>query len=237
MSFFSTLFKKEDSQPTREPPKFYQRPVDERRDLTDRLDKKVANCEKRINAFNTEIQLIDQQIKEKKTTYDRYKNKQSPQATALRTECVRLMAEKEKLVNQRTNYEQQKMTAAMNRDNLTSIVDVEELHELTGKATSHIQQAMGKIDLHTAKNTASDARTANKSVQQITAYIINPHDIDLAENDTAFSAAFDQLEFGEDEFLSDEQNEEILAPVTKKQPATQVITNKPKQAVLDDDLF
>lgn len=228
--FFSSLFKKNDTQPTREVPKFYERKEDDRVELIHKWDLKVSSCDQAIKRYRGEIAELDSQIKVIHEQYAKYKNKESKQATDLRCEGGRLMGEKQKLEARKANEEQKKNTAILTRDNLSSIVDVEEFNDLTKKSTLHIDQAVSKIDLHSAKTSASEARKTNKQANQLTAFIINPYNVDLEEDNTAFAAAFDQLKFGEDEFISEEQ---VI-------PVTQNITNKVKpsaQSILDDELF
>lgn len=231
--FFTNLFKKNEEQPKVQPRVFYKRDEDDRIELMHRLDNKVKDCDRRINLFIEEIAKIDEQIKNTKQKYDRYQNKKSQQAVLLENEGGRLLGEKQKLQARIQGYQQQKANIAITRDNLTSIVDVEEMNELTKLSTEHIQKAVGKIDLYSAQTSASDARKASKTTAQLSAYIINPYDIDLEESTTANAAAFASLNFDTEEFIEDE---EIFLPSVSK--ITAPITNKAKpmvQSLLDED--
>jgi chromosome segregation ATPase len=238
--FWSGLFTKreEKTPPQRQPPTFYKREDDERVEVLHRLSSKIAECDKKINYYKQQIAEYDQRIRTNKELYDRFKNKQATQAQALRNDTISIMTEKEKLERLLGNYQQQKTTATLHHENLNSIVDVEEMNELTKMSTVHIQKAVNKIDLHGAKTSASEARTASKTASQLTSYIINPLDIDPMENQAIFSDAFDKLDFGVNEELSEE---EYLYPVatSKKQPLTASSNKKTStySSVLDDELL
>ena len=231
----SKFFTKE---PEKEETKFFKRKEIPRVELIREWDVTIASYDKEINSFKSQIAVIDEKLRTIHDKYGKYKNKQSPQAVALKNEGTNLMSEKQKLEARKSNFEQQKSTAIVSRDNLSSIDHVAKLNALTQQSTQHIQQEVEKIDLLSAKASAGQARKTNKTVGQVSAYIINPFNIDLEEDANAFGDAFDNLAFGEDEFISEE--EEILFPSTRTTTSPQNITNKPKavsQSILDDDLF
>ena len=240
--FFSNLFSKreEKAQPQRSPPTFYKREEDERVEVLHRLSNKIAECDKKISHYKEQIAAYDHRIRTNKELYDRFKNKQATQAQALKNDTISIMTERDKLQRLMGNYQQQKDTATLHHENLNSIVDVEEMNELTKMSTVHIQKAVNKIDLHGAKTSASEARTASKTASQLTSYIINPLDIDPMENQAMFSDAFDKLDFGVNEELSEEYLYPAAATTTTTASNKQPITNKKTSSyasVLDDELL
>lgn len=192
---------------------YYKREDDERIETIRKIKTKVSTCDREIDECDTKLGALDEQITETLKKYKQYTNKNSTQAVALQAKGGRLMAEKQRLLSDRTTFEVQRTTLSSHLSKLTKIVNIEEMNLLTTESTLHIQKAMGNIDIHTAKTSKEDAKKASKVVDKVADDVLNPFGFDLEESTTTFNDAFANLELGVDEFLD---NEEIII---EKQPA------------------
>ncbi len=226
MDSFLDIFKPKSTTPVpqQQPRTYYKRDDDPRVETLRKIKLKVSGCDREIEECDTKLMALDDQITETLKKYRQHTNKKSTQAVALQAKGGRLMAEKQRLLSDRTTFEVQRTTLSSHLSKLTKIVNIEEMNLLTNESTLHIQNAMGNIDLHTAKTSKEDAKRASKTVDRVAEDIMNPFGFDLEESTTAFNDAFANLELGEDEFFSEET-------IVEKQPAAPISTSAVKRGV------